>query len=169
MLICTNYDEDHASGFPDLLQRGILIGCILGNPSVSPETIVHLETDDGMGDGIRAVANALAARRNIGLVQTPPAIPGVDLTWARNPYPTFDDENNLSLVANLNILGWNFMFPGDMKLRGWNHLLATCAPFRRTVAGALVLIATHHGRRSGICPDMFDVYGGQAQHRGHFR
>ena len=80
LLICTNYDEDHASGFPDLLQRGILIGCILGNPSVSPETIVHLETDDGMGDGIRAVANALAARRNIGLVQTPPAIPGVDLT-----------------------------------------------------------------------------------------
>lgn len=25
-LICTNYDEDHASGFPDFVARGISIG-----------------------------------------------------------------------------------------------------------------------------------------------
>lgn len=159
LLVCTNYDEDHASGFPDLQSRGITVGCILGNPSVAPETIVHLKTEDGMGDGIRAIASSLAARRNIGFAQTPPVIPGVQLTWAWNPYPTFDDENNLSLVANLNILGWNFMFPGDMELRGWNHLLATCAPFRAIVADVHVLVAAHHGRRSGICPDMFNVYG----------
>ena len=53
MLVCTNYDEDHASGFADLARRGITVGCILGNPTVAPETIVHLKTEDGMGNGIK--------------------------------------------------------------------------------------------------------------------
>lgn len=159
LLICTNYDEDHASGFPDLEQRGVGVGCILGNPSVSPETIVHLKTEDGMGRGIEAIASALAARRNIGWMQVPPDIPGLSLTWTWNPYPAFEDENNLSLVATLNIRGFKFMFPGDMERQGFRHLLRTCPPFRSTVAGVNVLVAPHHGRRSGICEEMFDECG----------
>lgn len=159
MLICTNYDEDHVSGYPDLMRRGISVGCILGNPTVSAEAIVHLKTEDGMGVGIETVASTLAARRRIGWAQTPPLIPGVSLTWSWNPYPFFDDENNLSLVATLDIRGFRFMFPGDMERRGWNHLLATCPQFRQTVAGVKVLIASHHGRTNGICEDIFDVYG----------
>lgn len=159
MLICTNFDEDHASGFPDLEHRGIAIGCILGNPTVAPETIAHLKTENGIGDGIRAVARSLAIRRQIGFEQNPPDIPGLQLTWAWNPYPRFDDENNLSLVANLNICGFNFMFPGDMERQGWDHLHATCPAFRGTAARVDFLIAAHHGRENGIFPDMFDVYG----------
>lgn len=63
LLVCTNYDEDHVSGFPDLQRRGINIGCILGNPTVTPETIVKLKTEDGMGDGIRELAQSLAIRK----------------------------------------------------------------------------------------------------------
>ena len=159
MLICTNYDEDHMSGFPDLDRRGITVGCILGNPSVSAKTIVQLKTEDGMGAGIEAVASTLDARRQIGWAQTPPLIPGVNLTWSWNPYPFFDDENNLSLIATFDIHGFRFMFPGDMERRGWNNLLATCPPFRQTVTGVNVLIAAHHGRENGICEDIFDVYG----------
>ena len=159
LLVCTNYDEDHASGFPDLERQGITIGCILGNPTVAPETIVQLKTADGMGDGIRAIANTLAVRRQIGWAQTPPIIPGVNLTWTWNPYPHFDDENNLSLVATFNILGFNFMFPGDMETNEFNHLLNTCPPFRQTVAGVHVLVAAHHGRSNGICSAMFDMHG----------
>lgn len=159
MLICTNYDEDHASGFPDMDRRGITIGCILGNPTVAAETIVSLKTEDGMGDGIRAIATTLAVRRQIGWAQIPPTIHGLGLTWSWNPYPYFDDENNLSLVVTLNIHGFNFMFPGDMETKGFNHLLNTCPPFRQTVAGVHVLVASHHGRKNGICPAMFDAYG----------
>ncbi len=163
MLLCTNYDEDHVSGFPDLDRRGITIGCIVGNPTVAAETIVHLKSEDGMGNGIRAIASALAARRQIGWTQIPPEIPGLHLTRTWNPYPYFDDENNLSLVVTLNILGFNFMFTGDMETKGFNNLLATCPPFRQTVAGVHVLIASHHGRKSGICPAMFDEYGCRPQ------
>ena len=31
MLVCTNFDEDHMSGYPDLVRRGISIGCILAD------------------------------------------------------------------------------------------------------------------------------------------
>lgn len=158
MLICTNYDEDHASGFPDLDDRGITVGCIIGNPTVAAETIVKLKTQDGMGNGIREIAATLAARRQIGWPQIPPLIPGLHLTRSWNPFPYFDDENNLSLVVTLNIHGFNFMFPGDMETKGFNHLLATCPPFRQTVAGIHVLVASHHGRDSGICSAMFDTY-----------
>ncbi|MBF4014829.1 hypothetical protein ISI02_24600 [Burkholderia pseudomallei] len=159
MLVCTNYDEDHASGFADLTRRGITVGCILGNPTVAPETIAHLKTEDGMGNGIKAIAETLATRRLIGWAQVPPQIPGINMIWSWNPYPFFDDENNLSLVFTLDIKGFRFMFPGDMERRGWEHLLTTCPAFRPVVAGVNVLVAAHHGRDNGICEDMFDRYG----------
>jgi len=159
LLIVTNYDEDHMSGFPDLDARKIGIGCILGNPTIAPETIVHLKTEDGIGPGIKALAEVLAIRRNMQWAQVPPVIPGVELSWFWNPYPYFDDENNLSLVALLNIRGIKFMFPGDMEGKGFDNMLRTYAPFRNAVAGVNVLVASHHGRQNGICPDMFDAHG----------
>ena len=159
LLICTNYDEDHASGYPDLSARNITVGCILGNPTVAAETIVKLKTQDGMGPGIGAIATALAGRRQIGWPQVPPLIPGLNLTWAWNPYPLFEDENNLSLIAILNIRGFNFMFPGDMETNGFNHLITTCAEFRQLLPSISVLVASHHGRESGICTSMFDNWG----------
>jgi len=159
LLIATNYDEDHMSGFPDLMARKIGIGCILGNPTVAPETIVQLKTEDGMGNGIKELAQVLAFRRNMHWAQTPPAIPGLDLSYFWNPYPHFDDENNLSLVALLTIQSIKFLFPGDMEKKGFLHMLRTFPPFGNAVSGVHVLVASHHGRQNGICEDMFDVHG----------
>lgn len=159
MLVCTNFDEDHMSGYPDLVSRGISIGCLLGNPTVVPEAVVKLKTQDGMGPGIEALANTLAIRRSIAWAQVPPTIPNVNMIWSWNPYPYFDDENNLSLVFTLEIHGFRFMFPGDMEAKGWANLLSTCSAFRPVVAGVNVLVAAHHGRRNGICGDIFDVHG----------
>jgi beta-lactamase superfamily II metal-dependent hydrolase len=163
LLVCTNYDEDHMSGYPDLERRGISIGCILGNPTVSPEAIVKLKTEDGkpnMGPGIEAIAITLAVRRQIGWRQVPPKIPGVNMIWTCNPYPgAFQDENNLSLIFTIDVHGFRFMFPGDMECPGFENLLRTCPEFRPVVAGVNVLNASHHGRESGICPDMFDIWG----------
>lgn len=159
LLICTNYDEDHASGFPDLLQRGISIGVIFGNPTISPTVIADLKSNDGMGPGIRALATALEIRKTMGWLQVLQNIPGLELSWACNRYPVFDDENNLSVVVNLCILGWNFMFCGDMELSGWNNLLSQWLPSRELVARVHFLMAAHHGPRNGICPDMFDRFG----------
>lgn len=158
-LFAMNYDDDHASGFPDLLQQGITIGSIYGNPSVEPETVRYLKTEDGMGPGIDALTNALTIRRQHGVIETFPQIPGVEFNACWNKYPAFEDENNLSLALELKVLGQNFLFTGDMEKAGLMHLLAHYAPFRDMVAKTTVLMASHHGRENGICESMFDDYG----------
>lgn len=157
-LVITNYDEDHVSGFPNLQQRGIDIGWILRNPTVSPHTIQKLKTEDGMGNGIAALVGALSGYAPAP-ASAPPSFRGVSIGWFYNQYPFFDDENNLSLMLHLNVLGVTFLFPGDMERAGFENMLKTNQSFREIVPVLDVLMAAHHGRRNGICPDMFDIYG----------
>lgn len=158
LLICTNYDEDHASGTPSLIENKVGVGCILGNPTVPPEVIEHLKTEDGMGNGIRVIANSLADRRNRGVAQNPPTIPGLTLRWFWNPWPAWDTENNLSLVAHLDILGTRFLFPGDMEKEGFTNVLKLKS-FADLMPGIDVLMAAHHGRENGKCEALFDDFG----------
>jgi beta-lactamase superfamily II metal-dependent hydrolase len=157
LLICTNYDEDHASGAPSLIEHGVNVGCILGNPTVPPEAIEHLKSEDGMGNGIRVIVNSLAGRRQRGEPQNPPVIPGVELRWFWNPWPHWEKENNLSLVAHLNILGFKFLFPGDMEKDGFSNMLKHQL-FASLMSGIDVLVAAHHGRENGKCEAMFDEH-----------
>ncbi|CPH57040.1 Uncharacterised protein [Burkholderia pseudomallei] len=159
VLMCMNFDEDHVSGYPDLVRRGIQVGAVFGNPTVPPEAIAHMKAQNGMGAGIAAIAATLASRRTLGISLLPQTVPGLGLTWACNRYPFFDDENSLSLVVMLDIHGFKFLFPGDMESCGFRHMLATYPPFRQTVASIDVLVAAHHGRENGICTEMFDDYG----------
>lgn len=158
LLICTNFDEDHASGAESLVDSGIAIGCILGNPTVPAEVIEHLKSEDGMGSGIRIVANSLADRNRRGVAQIPPSIPGLELSWFWNPWPHWDTENNLSLVAHLSVHGTNFLFPGDLETDGWRNMLRH-RTFASLMPGLHVLVASHHGRENGRCEELFDVYG----------
>lgn len=158
LLIVTNYDEDHVSGAPDLVERRISVGCVLGNPSVPPEVIEHLKTEDGMGNGIRVIVNTLADRRAKWEAQEPPIIPGLSLSWFWNVWPHKQTENNLSLIAHLSIHGFNFLFTGDMERDGMLALL-NHQGFRQAVRGVDVLVAPHHGRENGKCEDLFDVHG----------
>lgn len=162
MLICTNYDEDHASGVPSLIEHDIHVGCILGNPSVPAAVIEHLKSKDGMGAGIQILVQSLAERAANGKAQVPPNIPGLELMWAWNPWPHFDDENNLSLVAHLEIFGFKFLFPGDMEKAGFENLLRN-----ETISSWMpqldVLMASHHGRESGRYPPMFEDHGCRPQ------
>ncbi len=154
LLICTNYDEDHVSGAPSLVEHGVNVGCILGNPTVPANAIVHLKKENGMGRGIRVIANSLAER---GIAPVPPTIPGLELSWFWNPWPYWNSENNLSLVAHLNIHGWNFLFPGDLETDGWLNMLQY-APFAALMSGVDVLMAAHHGRENGKCDELFSVH-----------
>lgn len=157
LLICTNYDEDHASGAESLVDSGVSIGCILGNPTVPAEVIEHLKSEDGMGPGIRIIANSLADRKLRGAAQKPPYIPGLQLRWFWNPWPHWDTENNLSLVAHVSIHGTNFLFPGDLEKDGWRNMLRY-QPFAALMPNVHVLMASHHGRESGRCEELFDDY-----------
>ena len=159
VLVITNFDEDHASGAPDLLRNSITVGCLLGNPSVPAEVIEYLKTEDGMGPGIRLIATSLCGREASGYQDIWPAMAGLRASWFWNTYPGFDDENNLSLVLFLEVHGVVFMFPGDMEKAGFQNLLRLRQDFRDWLPRVHVLEASHHGRRNGICEELFDSHG----------
>lgn len=156
MLAITNYDEDHVSGLPDLLSN-VDVSWLWRNKSVSPDILTSLKSDDGMGEGIDALVE-MARRYTGGSGESPPEFPGVVRSAFNNTYPEFQDENNLSLVVHLAINGIGFLFPGDLECNGWLRLLEQDR-FRAAVMNTSVLIAAHHGRASGICPDIFADYG----------
>lgn len=158
-LVITNFDEDHASGAPDLLKHGIAVSHILGNPTVPAQVIEYLKTEDGMGTGIKLIATSIGERAERNATGSWPSLQGVEMHWCCNRYPVFEDENNLSLVLFLTIQGTTFMFPGDMERAGFLNLLKHRPDFRNLLPRVHVLEASHHGRRSGICEEIFDEHG----------
>lgn len=157
-LVITNYDEDHVSGYKELIDSGIFIEWLWRNESVSANTIRHLKSEDGMGRGIDALVNSLSTFNPPMPGVTAPEFPGVGMQVFWNDYPAFDDENNLSLVLLLTFRGITFMFSGDMECAGFEHLLKTSPMFAVALKNVDVLFASHHGRQNGICPAMFDQW-----------
>lgn len=159
LLVVTNYDEDHVSGLHNFLLQGITIGQILRNPTVTPSTIRKLKSKDGMGIGIETLIKVLTAIPDLEVGENHIPMPAsVNLEWYWNPYPFFEDENNLSLILVLEVHGVRFMFCGDMEKLGFRNLLKTCQPFQQVVSTIHVLVAAHHGRANGICEEMFDTW-----------
>ncbi|MCI0560821.1 MAG: hypothetical protein MN733_20245, partial [Nitrososphaera sp.] len=96
MLAITNYDEDHVSGLPNLLDN-VEVEWLWRNKSVTPDTIAYLKSEDGTGPGIQALIN-MASNYTRGEDATPPTFLGVERQSFCNRYPNYDDENNLSMV-----------------------------------------------------------------------
>lgn len=160
MLVITNYDQDHISGYPNLADK-VVIGSMFRNVSVTPQIIYQLKSDVGTVSPAmtRFVHDLLNNFSGGGGTWTPPNYPGVVWDSMCNPYPVFDDENNLSLAMYLNIRNTGFLFTGDLEKAGWLRLLANSASLRDAVKRTHILMASHHGRESGRCPELFDVYG----------
>lgn len=156
ILAITNYDEDHASGLPDL-RKHVRIGSLWRNTSVSHTALKLLKSEDGMGSGIEELANMIP--NYSGGNTTPLVMQGIERKCFFLNYPEFDDENNLSMVIHLKISGIGFLFPGDLEVKGWNVLLERNQAFQKAVADTKVLIASHHGRENGLCTDIFTKYG----------
>jgi beta-lactamase superfamily II metal-dependent hydrolase len=156
LLAITNYDENHLSGLRDLLDR-VRVDALWRNESVSPAMLPRLKTEDGMGSGI-----ATLVRMATGFIANKapqPRFEGLERAGFCNEYPAFDDENNLSLVVELRCSGLCFLFAGDLGRAGWLALLRGNPAFRTAVARTDVLIASHQGRESGICPEIFENHG----------
>jgi len=85
----------------------------------------------------------------------PPEFPEIEFSTFYNDYPEFEDTNNLSLVTFLHYKDAHIIFPGDLEKPGWNALLQSQS-FQEHLKRTNIFIASHHGRQSGYCPDVFD-------------
>ena len=81
--------------------------------------------------------------------------PGVRVWTFHNSYPTFTDTNNLSLLTFLDIGTVSCVLPGDLERAGWLALLKD-SEVCQLLARVNVFVASHHGRESGYCQEVFD-------------
>lgn len=65
--------------------------------------------------------------------------------------------NNHSIVVVIEYLGVKIILPGDNETPSWFELLANPA-FCSAISGKGVFIASHHGRESGFCKELFSLF-----------
>jgi len=151
-LIIQNFDQDHIGDLPNVLSK-FPITLFIRNRSFTPQQLA----------GIKLAAGPLtvAMQTAIGMHETfvqpvvnPPQFPDIDFKTFYNPYPTFTDTNNLSLVSFVIYDGMGIVFPGDLEKAGWLELLKN-ETFRAYLERTNIFIASHHGRTTGYCEEVF--------------
>ena len=117
---------------------------------------MDMKKDGGMGYGTREL---------VSMIDTYTGGP-LHVDWGalsyrvfHNDYPgDFIDTNNLSLVTFLHCHDLHMVFPGDMEKAGWKKLLTDIA-FVEELKTVNVFVASHHGRESGCCEEIFQIDG----------
>ena len=68
-----------------------------------------------------------------------------------------DNLNNYSIVAVVEYEGEKIIIPGDIETVGWKVLLEK-EDFKESINGTTILVASHHGRESGFCKEIFEYF-----------
>ena len=153
-LFVTNYDEDHISDLPNL--RKILpISLLTRNTSISVEQLQALKFRSAPIS--KAMEHMLYMMKKYNSSPSEkPEFPGVEYKIFCNSYGNeFPDTNNISLVTFLKFGDCRFIIPGDLEVAGWRKLLQN-NEFCRELENVNCFIASHHGRESGYCAEVFD-------------
>ncbi len=153
----TNYDEDHISDLPNLIQS-IPITRVHRNISITPQQLRSLKLQTGSLSSAMQSLLAMLDRYNdfspeSALAEAP--FPNVSVNTYCCSYPEFTETNNLSIVTFLNINGTGIVIPGDLEKRAWESLLEDPA-FQYELKNVNIFIASHHGRENGYCRQVFD-------------
>jgi beta-lactamase superfamily II metal-dependent hydrolase len=154
-LFITNYDEDHISDLPRLLDA-VPVLLLHRNVGISPEQLYRLKLESGPISTAMTSLLGMMSAYNTGPPTLPPAFPDVQWSCYHHNYGRlYSDTNNLSLVTFLQCRNKRFFIPGDLEALGWRGMLQN-PDFLRDLAGVDVFIAPHHGRESGYYRDAFD-------------
>lgn len=151
----TNYDEDHISDLPEL-RSNLHITTLHRNPSISAEQLRALKLRSGPISPAMQSLLQMIQGYTFGPPDPPPPFPGVYFSNFWNLYGSdFEDTNNISFITFLQSGSHYFIIPGDLEEAGWKQLLSS-EDFRTALSGVNVFIASHHGRESGYCREVFD-------------
>jgi beta-lactamase superfamily II metal-dependent hydrolase len=151
-LVITNFDHDHVSDLPNVLSA-LPVRIFFRNRTISADALVQLKLEGGpLSQGLQSAISL--HKTYTGGVVKPVEFAGIEMRTYHNGYPTFTDTNNLSLVSFLFYDGIGIVVPGDLERPGWLELLKL-PEFRSDLAQTQIFIASHHGRDSGYCPEVF--------------
>lgn len=157
-LFITNADQDHMSDLQGLWDAGIDIPVLFRNPSYSGEQMREIKSVSGplTADAKRYLAACSTYNQPVS-EPFDSHMGGITASVFWNRYPAFTNTNDLSLVVFIKYAGFKMLFPGDLEKAGWRALLQR-ADFRAELMGTDVLVASHHGRESGFCDDIFNYF-----------
>jgi beta-lactamase superfamily II metal-dependent hydrolase len=156
ILALTNLDEDHISDF-----KGTMEDChvpwVLTNPTIGAREFAILK-QSGMGSGAKALAAWLARPKGLPGGAEPDFGP-VQIRWYYGLFTpdAVNKSNDLSLAVVAQFGAFKIVFTGDLEVAGWRRLLAL-PEFRADLLGTTVFVASHHGRESGCCTELFDLF-----------
>jgi beta-lactamase superfamily II metal-dependent hydrolase len=69
-------------------------------------------------------------------------------------------RNNSSIIQYLKYKGISILFAGDLETPGWDWLTTNNESFKKMMKqGINILIAPHHGHKSGFSKSLFDLTG----------
>lgn len=152
-LVISNYDEDHLSDLPNLRRR-LPIQVLHRNRSISGDELRRLKLDSGpIAPGMQSLLDMINTYTSD--VTNPPEFPETELAFFSNRYSDFQDSNNISLVTFLHYRDIHMVFPGDLERSGWRTLLRQQS-FSEHLKRVNLFVASHHGRESGYCGEVFD-------------
>jgi hypothetical protein len=162
-LLVTNVDQDHISDLDGMLRSGMTVGALISNVLVSPEALRRIKLTCGP---LTADAEAYLAMRT-GFGQPGTGMPfndgmgGFQLrSYCHSEY-LFENTNDLSCVYFVSYGPFKILFPGDIERAGWRAHLNNPA-FIRDLESTTILVASHHGRESGFCEEVFEHLRPQA-------
>lgn len=151
--IISNFDQDHVSDLHNLLQN-VNIHVFHRNPTVSPEYIRALKLQSGPLTNAMGAAISCATHL-VHPVNSPPDMGDLEIQTFCNRYPEFTDTNNLSVVTFIKFENFTVLFPGDLEEAGWLGLMRNPS-FLAKLATVNVFVASHHGRSTGYCAEIFE-------------
>lgn len=160
-LIITNADQDHYTNLATL-KTNVRIRTFFKNPHFKSDAFKKVKLQSGSLSK-DAIAYLELLESHTHPVTTPfnEGMGGIRLRTFYNRYPSFTDTNNLSLVAFVKYGPFSILFPGDLERSGWLALLSD-SEFKMEIAATDILVASHHGRENGYCPELFEDWGPEA-------
>lgn len=161
-LFITNADQDHMSDLKGLEEARIGVDTLFRNPSYTGEQMRQIKRVSGpLTADAKWYTDACDSTGGLPEVPFDQGMGGITCRCFWNEFGAkagqFMDTNNLSLVVFIRYAGFKMLFPGDLERDGWQALLQR-ADFRAELAGTDVLMASHHGRESGYCEDIFNYF-----------
>lgn len=161
-LFITNADQDHMSDLRGLQDAGIGVKTLFRNPSYTGDQLRWIKLGGGpISRDADWYADACSTFDQPASEPFDQCMGGITATVFWNSYPLFTDTNNLSLVVFIQYGPFCILFPGDLEKAGWRALLGR-DDFRSKLAHITVLVASHHGRENGFCPEVFHYCKPQA-------
>ncbi len=149
-LTLTNYDQDHFSGMPHLLDK-VKIKTVNFAKNLTSSEIKDMKDD--ITEALEQMCDIKDSYIYPAINHNPPYVKKIfhlDKQDLDTP-----DTNNLSQIVFVEHYGSVICISGDLEETGWKTLLAKDSTVKEWLKRTNVFVASHHGRENGYCVDIF--------------